>query len=147
MAKMEKQPDVIFGEEAHEAILTGIADSDPVRRKPGRAGVASFFGDISVWPDPGTPGWGEPLLYVTICTSKVRGRKESTVRSRFSAVRFMRLINGDTDSPPPIASRRCQDKGDGKEGMIYTETSHNTDFLRWAHKQLLPPYGFRKLRI
>ena len=56
-----------------------------------------FVRGISIWFAPGTPGWDEPLRDCLIWTSKVLGRKSSTLKGRFAAIRFVRLVSGDVD--------------------------------------------------
>ena len=129
---------LLFSEIKLEDLLSGLADSTRSYRTDwlGR-GWFSFVRGISVWLEPGTPGWDEPPLDFLIRTIEIIGRKSSTLKSRFAAVRFMRFVNGNVDFSTQAHRTKALIKGLKKREGVRRKQPFNTDFLRWAHRALV----------
>ena len=97
---VKKKFDVLFSDVKLEALFTGIVDSARTSYKSAWAGLVRFcfVRGISAWPIPGTPEWDEPLSHYLIWTRGILGRKASTLKGRFAAIRFTRLVDGMSTS-------------------------------------------------
>ena len=122
-----------------EALFSGLADSERVSYQSSWMawGRFCFVRGSPIWLAPGEPGWGEPLLDFLIWPSKVLGRRSSTLKTRFSAIRFMRLINGNVDFPLQAHRAKAMMKGLKKREGVMRKHPFNTDLLRWAQAELV----------
>ena len=100
------------------------------------AGRFCFVRGISVWPAPVSPDWDGPLLDFLIWTSKVIGRKSSTLKGRCAAIRFAHLVNGHLDCTLHAHSANALIKGLKKREFPQRKRPFNTDFICWARKEL-----------
>ena len=86
-------------------------------------------------------GWA--LLDFLICTSKAPGRKASALKSRLSEIRFAHLINGNVDFSLHPHRDKSTIKGLRKREGVARKHPPNTDFPRWANKELARKYAAR----
>ena len=115
--------------------FSGLADSVRATYKMARSerGSFCFVRNTSVRLEPGAPGRDGPILDYFVWAIEVLGRKESTLRARFSAIRFMRLINGDVDFPPHAHMDNAPIKGARQREGTVRKRRFNTDPPRWIN--------------
>ena len=130
---------ILFTNVELEALLSGAADSKRATYRMDWSGWGRFCSvrNISVWLEPGVPGRDGRLVDYLILTSKVLGRNASTLRARFSAIRFTRLINGHVDFALQSHRAKAMIKGMRKREVTVRKHPPNTDLLRWTHKELI----------
>ena len=136
---MKTQFQTVFSQAKLEALVSGLSDSTRVSYQSSWMawGRFCFVRNISVWLLPGEPGWGEPLLDFLIWTSKVLGEISSTLKTRFSAIRFMHLINGNIDFSPQAHRAKAMMRGLKKREGVQRKYPFNTDLLRWMQTELV----------
>ena len=130
---------VLFTDTKLEALFSGLSSSSRTECKSAWIGWGRFcfVRGIPVWLHPGTPGRGEPLLGFLIWTSKVLGRKASTLKGRFADIRFMHLANGNLDFTVQAYRAKALIKGLKKHEGVQRKQPSNTDLLRWMRKELI----------
>ena len=135
----------VFDKAKLESLLSGLADSARISYQSSWLAweLFCFVRSISTWLVPGEPGWGEPLLDFLIWTSKVLGKRSSTLKTRFSAIRFMHLVNGNVDFPLQAHRAKAMMKGLKKSEWVVRKHPFNTDLLRWMHSELIVKSGDR----
>ena len=126
-----------------EALLSGLADSARVSYQSSRMawGRFCFVRGIPICLTPGEPGWDEPLLDFLIWTIKVTGRRSSTLKTRFAAIRFTHLVNGNLDFPLQAHRAKAVMKGLKKREGVQRKHPFNTDLLRWMQAELVTKGG------
>ena len=136
---ISNQNSSVFTKLKLEALLSGLADSTRASYQNSWLSWERFcfVRGISIWLIPGEPGWGEPLLDFLIWTIKVISRRSSTLKTRFSAIRFMHLVNGNVDFPIQSHRAKAMMKGLKKREGVLRKHPFNTDLLRWMQTELV----------
>ena len=127
-----------------EALFSGLGDSAwaSYRNSWLPWGKFCFVRGISIWLTPGEHGWDEPLLDFLIWTRKVMGRKSSTLMTRFAAIRFAHITNGNLDFTSQAHRVKAIIKGLKKREGAMSKHPFNTDLLRWMHLELVEKGGW-----
>ena len=135
----------VFDKAKLEALFSGLADSTRISYQSSWLAWERFcfVRNISTWLAPGHPGWDEPLLDFLIWTSKILGKRSSTLKTRFAAIRFMRLINGNVDFTLQAHRAKAMMKGLKKREGVVRKHPFNTDLLRWMQSELVAKSGDR----